>query len=137
MRSLANLAGALDDVFVRREFFEAAGAAGMELAGADADLRPHAELVPVGESARSVDVDRSRIHLAREPLGCFVVRGDDHVAVMRAVALDVVDRRLKITHDSHRENEIEIFFGPILVRRGLCLPDEAACALIAAQFDAM
>ena len=53
----------VDDVFRRREGNESHGPPGVELLGADADLRPEAELKAVGEAGRRIDIDRRRIHL--------------------------------------------------------------------------
>ena len=87
VRSGTNLPGAAQEVFVGRQFLEAHGAAGVEFVGGDADLRAEAEFAAIGEARAGIPIDRRAVHLGEEALGGRLVRGDDAVAVMRAVAL--------------------------------------------------
>ena len=70
--------------------------------GGDADLGAEAELAPVGELGRGVVQDDRRIDLLQEPLGRGLVLGHDAVGVMRAIGLDVVDRRVETVDDAQR-----------------------------------
>ena len=63
----------------------------MQLLRADANLSAHAELGAVGEAARRVDVDGRGADLVGEPCRRRLVAGHDHVGVVRAVPLDVLD----------------------------------------------
>ena len=62
----SHLAVSCYDVLVGGKFLEPHGAARMKLVCADPDLCAHTELVPVGETRGSVDVDRCRIHVVSE-----------------------------------------------------------------------
>ena len=52
----------------------------------------------------------------QEPLGGGHVLGDDAIGVMRAVGLDMVDRRLEAIDDAHGDDRVEIFGPPVLLR---------------------
>ena len=52
-----------------------------------------------------------------EPLGGGPVLGDDAVGVMRAVGLDMVDRRREAIDDAHGDDRVEIFGPPVLLAR--------------------
>src|SRR5262245_27301374 len=66
--SRAGLPRAADLVFERRQLLHPHGTAGMQLAGGDADLRPHAELSPVGELSRGVVHDDGAVERVHELL---------------------------------------------------------------------
>jgi hypothetical protein len=77
----------------------------VELAGGDADLRAEAELAAVGELGRGVHQHDRAVDLAEEPFGAAGVLGDDRVGMVRAVAVDVVDRALDAVDDAQEEKE--------------------------------
>src|SRR5580658_10663094 len=85
---------AADAVLETGELFDADGAARVQPAGGDADLGAEAEFAAVGELRRGVMQHDRRIDLAQEFLRYDLVLGDDRVGVVRAVALDVIDRRI-------------------------------------------
>src|SRR3954469_4841320 len=89
---LPDLPVAVDDPLGAGELAQAAGAPGVELVGADADLGAEAELAAVVESGARVDDHGRAIHLGHEPAGRGEVAGQDGVGVLRAVQGDVSDR---------------------------------------------
>ena len=68
------------------ELAEAAGAAGVELVGADADLGAEAELAAVVEAGAGVDHHGRAVDLGHELARRGQVGGDDRLGVARAVA---------------------------------------------------
>src|SRR5262249_54078982 len=54
-RLLPELSGAQDDELRRGQLLDPDGAAGVQLGGGDAELRPHPELVAVAQAGRGVD----------------------------------------------------------------------------------
>ena len=89
--SRPDLPGAAHAILEAGELFDADRAAGMQLAGGDADLGAEAELAAVGELRRGVVQHDRRVDFAQELVGGLSVGGDDRVGVMRAVALDMGD----------------------------------------------
>src|SRR5690606_13473459 len=104
LQDSAGLPAAVDDVLVRCQFPQAAGAAGVEAVGADADLGPQTELAPVVEAGAGVDDHRGGVDRGREPPGRVQIAGDDRVGVVRAVGVNVPDRVFEVVDDLHREN---------------------------------
>src|ERR1035438_9906735 len=88
-----DLAAAPEQVFVRDEAVEAHGAAGMDTARRDPDLRSEAVAEAVGEARGGVVEDAGRVHAAQERLGGGRVRGDDGFRVVRAIAGHVIERK--------------------------------------------
>src|SRR5262245_33871694 len=68
-RSLPHLSITVDNIFVAAELLQPTRAAGVELVGADADLRAQAELEAVVEASAGVDHDCRRIDRRREAPG--------------------------------------------------------------------
>ena len=64
----------------------------MEFVGADPDLRAETELPTIGKPRGRIPIDRRAIDLREIALRRRGVRGDDRIAVMRAVRLGVFDR---------------------------------------------
>ena len=93
---LADLAGAIDEVFVTAKFCQAHGAAGVELVGADADLGSESKLAAVIEAGAGIVHDHGAFDLMLETLSRSAVGGDDAVGVMRAVVIDVSDGLIEI-----------------------------------------
>src|SRR5690606_27821389 len=135
--SLADVAVAGDHVLVGRQFAQAARPAGVELVGADADLRAEAEFEAVVEPRAGVDHHRRRIDLPDEPLRRGQVPGDDRVRVARAVTVDVFDRGRQIRHDLYRQNPVEIFSLEILLRGWIAVGNQFAGPPAAAQFHTL
>jgi hypothetical protein len=102
------------DAVLEAELLDADRAARMHAAGGDADLGAEAEFAAIGELGRSVVDDDGGIDLGEEAAGGGLVRGDDRIGVMRAVALDMVDRASS-RHGLHRDDPVEIF-GPSRLR---------------------
>src|SRR5437762_4445173 len=90
--SRPDLPGAAHAIFEAGELLDADRATGVQLAGGDADLGAEAELAAIGELGRGVVQHDRRIDLVEEFLCRGLVLGDDRVGVVRAVALDVLDR---------------------------------------------
>ena len=65
----------------------------MQPPGGDADFGAEAKFAAVGELGRRIVQDDGRIDLAQELFGGGLVVGDYRVGVMRAVTLDMLDRR--------------------------------------------
>ena len=104
-------------ILERAELLEPDRPAGVHAPGGDADLGAEAELSAVGELGRGVVQDDRRIDLLQEPLGHGPVLGHNAVGVMRAVGLDVVDRRIETVDDANGDDRVEIFGAPVLPRR--------------------
>ena len=68
----SDLAIAAYDEFVAGEFAEAAGAAGVEAVGADADFGTHSKFAAVIEPRTGIDYDCGRIHFTLERHRAFV-----------------------------------------------------------------
>src|SRR3569833_2955297 len=124
------------DELLTREPFESDRSAHVDLVGADAALRAETVFEAIGETRRGVHHHRARIHLAQETPRARVILGDDGVGVLRAVALDVGERRIEIGDHAHREDGREEFRAPIAVARGLGARHEVARARTAAELDA-
>src|ERR1017187_3624931 len=84
------LAAAPEQVFVRDEAIEANGAAGMDTARRDPDLRSEAVAETVGEARGGVVEDAGRVHAGQERLGGGHVGGDDGLCMVRAIAIHVI-----------------------------------------------
>src|SRR5580700_4047358 len=111
--SRPRLSAAADAVLETGELFDADGAARMQPAGGDADLGAEAELAAVGKLRRRVVQHDRRIHFAQEFFRRGFVLGDDRVGVMRAVALDMVYRRIDAIDHTCGDDGVEIFGAPI------------------------
>src|SRR5450759_4115897 len=90
-----DLAAAPEQVFVRDEPVEAHGAACMDTARRDSDLRSEAVAEAVGEARGGVVEDAGRVHAREERLGCGLVGGDDGLGVVRAIAVHVLHGRVE------------------------------------------
>ena len=99
-----------------QEALQSHGAAGVELARADADLRPEAVAVAVGEAGGGVVVDAGGVDFPQEALGGLRVLGDDALRVARAVGVDVGDGRVQVVDDLHGEDELAVLRVPVRVR---------------------
>src|ERR1700722_20719859 len=120
-------------VLERAELLEPNRPARVHAPGGDADLGAEAELSAVGELGRGVVQDDRRIDLLQEPLGHGPVLGHDAVGVMRAVGLDVVDRRIETVDDANGDDRVEIFGAPVLFARRRHPPIGLARGRIAAH----
>ena len=65
---------AVDDKLGGGESVKAHGAPGVQLLGADADLRAEAELKAVRKSSGGVHIDCRRVYLLQEPAGIGIIR---------------------------------------------------------------
>src|SRR5437762_5974551 len=90
--SRPDLAVPADDVFVAGELLGADRAAGVQLAGGDADLGAHAELAAIGELGRGVVQHDGGIDLGEEALRRGAVLRHDRLGVARAVPADMGER---------------------------------------------
>ena len=80
--------------------FQANRTTRMELVGRDTDFRAQTILKAIGKPCRGIDHDRAGIHLPDETHCVRMIVGDDTVGVLRAVGVDVIDRRIDITIQS-------------------------------------
>src|SRR5690606_28850441 len=112
--SRADLPRAAHAVFEAGELLDADRAAGVHLAGGDADLGAEAELAAVRELRRGVVQHDRGIDLAQKALGRGLIGGDDGVGVVRAVALDMVDGAVEPIDHARGDDGVEIFGGPVL-----------------------
>ncbi len=108
----------------------------MKLAGADANLRPHAELGAVGELRRGVPQHDGGIERGEEALGSGAVLGHDALGVMRAVLLDVRDRFFDAIDGFHSDNGVEIFRRPVFFRRSFGRGEDGAHRVVTTDFTA-
>ena len=72
----------------------------------------------------------------REPPGRGQVVGHDRVGVLRAVAGDVGDRLVQVGHHLHRQDQVEILGGVVVLGRRLRVGDQRRVSRAAAQLDA-
>lgn len=87
----------------------------MELAGGDADLRPHAELAAVGELGGRVDHQDGAVEPADEGIGRRRIFGDDRFRVAGGVTCDMVDRGIETGHHANRKDRVQVFRVPIRI----------------------
>src|SRR3954470_2539406 len=90
-KSAAHVAVAQHDPLLRGEAFEPNRPAGVELVGGDADLRPEAVFVAVGEARGGIHHHGAGIDFPQEALRPAPVLRHDGVGVLRAVFGDVRD----------------------------------------------
>src|SRR6478735_181840 len=117
--SRPRLPGAVNAIFKAGQLLGADRAAGVEFAGGNSDLRAEAELAAVGELRRCVVQHDRGIDLAEKPLGCMIVFRHDRIGMMRAVTLNVGERRIEAVDDFRRDDGVLIFGVPVLVGGGL------------------
>src|SRR5689334_7140639 len=103
--SLPNLSAPFDDELVCRQFAQSAGASGVKLVSADTDLRSQAQFAPVIESGAGIDHDSRGVYLVAESAGGIQIARDDCVGVMRAVLVDMFNRRINVGHHFRGENQ--------------------------------
>src|SRR4051812_17251183 len=85
----------------------------MQLAGGNADFGAHAELAAVGELGGGVPQHDAAVHVVEEGLRRGGILGHDAVGVVRAVAVDVVDRGGRAVHHANGNDRIQIFSVPV------------------------
>src|ERR1700712_112047 len=90
--SRPRLPGAVDAIFEAGQLLGADRAAGVELAGGNADLGAETELATVGELGRGVMQHDRGIDLVEELRRGGGVFGHDRIGVMRAVIVNMRDR---------------------------------------------
>src|SRR3546814_20064011 len=88
-RAWPDVAPATHLVLVAGQLLGANGAAGVQLAGGNADLGPPAELAAVGELGRGVVHHDAGIDLVQEAGRGHCVLGDDGLGLMEAVTIDM------------------------------------------------
>src|SRR5438445_5918193 len=111
--SRPDLSAAADHKLGGGEAFGAHRAVGVEARRRDADFGAEAELATIGKPRRRVDEHGRGIDFAEPLLGNLTIVGDDRFSVMTAVVLDVLDRGRDSVDHAHREDEVEIFGGPV------------------------
>ena len=116
----ADLAGALDEVFIRAELGKTHGAASVETVGADADLGAETEFEAIIEAGGRVPEDGGAVDFGEEAPGDGFVRGHDRVAVAGAIAVDDGDGLLEGIDNADGDDVVEKLGG--VVR--LCCRDE-------------
>ena len=104
-------------ILERAELLDPHWPARVHAPGGDADLGAETEFAPIRELGRGVVQDDRRIDLLQEPLRRGLVLGHDAVGVMRAIGLDVVDRRIETVDDADSDDRVEIFGAPVLFGR--------------------
>ena len=100
---LPHVPAAGHDPLVRREIGSAHRPAGVELVGADADLRAKAVFPAVGEAGAGVDDHAGRIDAGHKLLNRRGVGREDRIGVMAAVAVDVIDRGIGISRREQKK----------------------------------
>ena len=110
--------------FVLVSSLQAAGAAGVELVGADADLGAQAELAAVVEAGAGVDHHGGAVDLVDELLSGREIGGHDRIGVAGAVARDVGDRFFDRVDNGDRQDLVEILGIPVGRAGGLHRGDD-------------
>src|SRR6476661_2804588 len=95
-------------IFEGGELFGPDRAAGMHLAGADADFRTHAELAAIGELGGGVPQHDGAVDAVHEGLGGAGVLCHDGVGMVRAIVFDMADGLFQPLHHAHRDDGVEI-----------------------------
>ena len=114
-RVVANdVARAGEAVFVGDDAVQADRAAGVQLAGADANLGTEAVAEAVGEAGGTVVEDVGGVDLGEEARGGGGVAGDDGVGVVRAVLLDMVEGVVERVDDADGEDEVGVLGVPLV-----------------------
>ena len=79
--SRPDLAGTVDTILEGSQLFDADRAAGMHLAGGNADFRAHAEFAAIGELGRGIVQQNGRINFSEEALDNPGVFGNHRLGV--------------------------------------------------------
>ena len=87
--SAADLPFAADLIFVRGKLAQPHRPARVKFLGGDAHFRAQTEFKAVGKAGARIDVDGGAVHFIEELFRGGGVFGDDRVAVVRAVPVDV------------------------------------------------
>src|SRR5260221_7806672 len=104
VRSRPRLPGAVNAILEAGQLFGADRAAGVELAGGNADLGTEAELAAIGKLRRGVVQHDRGIDLVEELFRGLVVLGHDRVGVVRAVSVNMRDRFIEPIDDAPRDD---------------------------------
>ena len=110
-----DLALALHDPLGGGQLGQAHGAAGVQLLGGNAHLGAQAQLAAVGEAGGGVHDHRGRIDLGDEALGVGEVVGQDRLGVPGGPGADVLDGVVQAVHHGHRQVQVHVFGGPVLL----------------------
>src|SRR3970282_1970555 len=97
--SFPNLPTAEDDELGGGQLLQPHRAESVDLTRADADLRAKPKLAAIVESRRGVDHHSGGVNPVDKFSRPLVIRRDDALVMLRAVALDVIDRLVHIFHD--------------------------------------
>src|SRR4051794_32715391 len=135
-RSSADVPVAFDEVLERAQLAQPDRAAGVQLLGRVADLRPHPELAAVREAGRRVHVHARGVHTELERARGCRVEGDDRLRVAAAVAPDVIDRLIDGGDDRHRERRAEVLRRPVVSAAGSARSPAAGAARACARSSA-
>ena len=109
------MAVAAQKIFVGRQALQAHRAAGVQPAGADADLGAEAIAIAVGKARGGVMVHARGIHLLQKDARGGGVVGDDGVGVGGAETLDVVDGFVHAANDFQGQDQVAVFGVPLVV----------------------
>ena len=126
-----------DDPLGAGQLAQAAGAAGVDLVGADADLGAEAELAAVVEAGAGVDHHGRAVDLGDESLGGREIAGDDRLGVARAVPGDVVDRLVDRVDDGDGQDLVEDTRYPSRPARRASWPARSRGGRVAAELDSL
>src|SRR5919106_2912838 len=107
-----------DDVFQRGQRLEPHRPTHVKFLRTNAQFRPEAEFIPIRKASRRVHVYRRGIDLVQKAPSFMIVRGDDTIRQLRAVASDMVESFVEASHHSNGQNEVQILHLPILLCGG-------------------
>src|SRR5471032_2865518 len=124
------------DVLLAGQAFQTDRAAGVQLISRNADLGTQSVFETIGEAGRGVDHHRTGVDLGHEAPGLPLMFGNDGVAVVRAIVVDVFDGFIQPGHDADRQDRRQILGVPVFFGRCNGL-DQIAGALTTAQLDAL
>ena len=108
----------------------------MQLGGRNAHLRAEPQLSAVVEASGRVDDDAARVHFCQKAIGVIEAIGANGLGVIRAVSLDVRQRRLEVVHDPDGEDFVEELGAKVRLRRGFRPRHEGACSLAGPELHA-
>src|SRR5699024_7297691 len=101
----------------------------VDLVGGDADFGAEAIFEAVGKAGGGVDHHRAGVDLTQEAAAAGVVLGDDGVSVLRAVAADVLDRRIDAVDHADGEDRRQVFGLPVGLGGGVDVRHNGTSAL--------
>src|SRR6516164_6587590 len=114
-----NLAGACNQIFITRQFFETHWTSGVKPVGAYPNFGAKSKFAAVIESCGRIPKYSRRINLSQELLGGQAIIRDNRIAVVRAIGFDMFYCFIQVFDCLYGQNEVQKFRAPVLLGRRL------------------